>query len=508
MLDATNVVSKDITTAVSAQVSRDTGIAASAISFEDIYDALTVDATKGRDAAKQYAREQYKAYQEEVAKLNRATSSVTTYGFGEGQTTETLVDQEARAAGMERLNAQYKQAIIYNTLLNKYSDEELEGLGKQAQSYYSINQQADALTRRLNLQAKRIEGGSISPSVPPVEAPSYDAGSLGQLQDQLKAANQALVAATSDEARQAAQALVDQYTRSINLIKRSLKPESPEEDTSFDLDAYVADTMTLAETVDREAAQMESDWADTVDAMRAKSEQLNEEIGRGGLEAMSALNSGVQSLYSSWANLGDNIENAKNGLEAFFAISNALVNTITTISNIVSIFDRLNKTTQEADTIQAALNATTLTGAAATKVAATSEAENATELGVSTGMKVADAEASKLKANAQMEEAATGVMAAHASIPFVGVAMGVAGLAAIIAAIASIPKFAEGGIATRATMGIFGEAGPEAIIPLSKINSVLGQPEQQPVQTVELKIKNSELVGSFKQYARREARLG
>ncbi len=33
-----------------------------------------------------------------------------------------------------------------------------------------------------------------------------------------------------------------------------------------------------------------------------------------------------------------------------------------------------------------------------------------------------------------------------------------------------IPMFANGGIATRATLGIFGEAGPEAIIPLSKLN--------------------------------------
>jgi phage-related minor tail protein len=33
-----------------------------------------------------------------------------------------------------------------------------------------------------------------------------------------------------------------------------------------------------------------------------------------------------------------------------------------------------------------------------------------------------------------------------------------------------IPRFAEGGIVNRATLGIVGEAGPEAIIPLSKMN--------------------------------------
>jgi hypothetical protein len=38
----------------------------------------------------------------------------------------------------------------------------------------------------------------------------------------------------------------------------------------------------------------------------------------------------------------------------------------------------------------------------------------------------------------------------------------------------SVPKFAEGGIVTRPTAGIFGEAGPEAIMPLDKLNNMIG----------------------------------
>jgi hypothetical protein len=507
MVEAADVVKNDITTALSAQVARDTGVSSATISLDDIYEAATVDATKGREAAKKYAQEQYAAYQEEVAKLNRATTSVKTYGFGEGQTTETIVDTAKRDAGMERLNAQYKQAIVYNALLNKYSDDELDNLGKQVQSYYAINQQADAMSRRLNQQEKRITGGTTTtPKSSETEGPTYEAGSLGKLQEQLKEANQALLTATTDEARQAAQALVDQYTRSIALIKRNLAPETEEVDTAFDMDKFVSDTIALAEKVDAETAKMEQDWADTVDKMSAKAEQLSEELGRGTLDAISTLNSGVQSLYSSWADLGDSISNAKNGVEAFFAVSNALVNTITTVESIVGVFERLNKTKEESAAISAALAVTNEVEAGATQSEAKAEEENAGALGTEMGLKLADAEASKQKANAQMEDAATGVMAAHSGIPFVGVALGLAGLASIIAAIATIPKFAEGGIATRATMGIFGEAGPEAIIPLSKINSVLGQTET-PTQTVELKIKNTELVGIFQQYFNRRGRL-
>ena len=67
-------------------------------------------------------------------------------------------------------------------------------------------------------------------------------------------------------------------------------------------------------------------------------------------------------------------------------------------------------------------------------------------------------------------EAAAKAMSAHASIPFAGIAAGIAAVSAIIATIQSIPKFADGGIVTSATLGVFGEAGPEAVMPLDRLN--------------------------------------
>lgn len=42
------------------------------------------------------------------------------------------------------------------------------------------------------------------------------------------------------------------------------------------------------------------------------------------------------------------------------------------------------------------------------------------------------------------------------------------------AKISKVPKFAEGGIATKPTLGIFGEAGPEALIPLNRGGGMFG----------------------------------
>lgn len=56
----------------------------------------------------------------------------------------------------------------------------------------------------------------------------------------------------------------------------------------------------------------------------------------------------------------------------------------------------------------------------------------------------------------------------------------VAGIALVIAGAAlknikfNVPKFAEGGIVNKATLGIFGEAGREAIIPLDRLNEFMG----------------------------------
>lgn len=54
--------------------------------------------------------------------------------------------------------------------------------------------------------------------------------------------------------------------------------------------------------------------------------------------------------------------------------------------------------------------------------------------------------AKKAEANANAEAAATGAASSVSSIPFVGPAMAVAAIASVLAALAAIPKFADGGI--------------------------------------------------------------
>ena len=83
-----------------------------------------------------------------------------------------------------------------------------------------------------------------------------------------------------------------------------------------------------------------------------------------------------------------------------------------------------------------------------------------------------------------MKEAAAKTLSSYAGIPFAGIALGAAAVASLIGVMAALPKFAEGGIVTSATLGVFGEAGPEAVMPLDKLNDYVAPREVRVTGTI------------------------
>jgi len=89
--------------------------------------------------------------------------------------------------------------------------------------------------------------------------------------------------------------------------------------------------------------------------------------------------------------------------------------------------------------------------------------------------------------------------ASVASVPYVGPILAVAAVASIAAAIASLPKFANGGIAYGPTLGLFGEysnasSNPEVVAPLDRLRSLIGDGSQM-YGDVRFEIEGSKLVG-------------
>ena len=106
--------------------------------------------------------------------------------------------------------------------------------------------------------------------------------------------------------------------------------------------------------------------------------------------------------------------------------------------------------------------------------------------------------AQKANATANAEAAATGAAASVASMPWVGPALAVAAVASVVAALASLPKFANGGLVYGPTLGLMGEYGgassnPEVIAPLSKLKGMLAGGNGST--EVKFRIEGRELVG-------------
>lgn len=93
-------------------------------------------------------------------------------------------------------------------------------------------------------------------------------------------------------------------------------------------------------------------------------------------------------------------------------------------------------------------------------------------------------------------EAFAGAAAQSQDVPFpFNIISLAASMAAVGAAVAKIPAFAEGGLALKPTIGLFGEAGPEAIIPLDRLPSLLGEGVGGVGGKVEFKIAGRDLLG-------------
>ena len=126
-----------------------------------------------------------------------------------------------------------------------------------------------------------------------------------------------------------------------------------------------------------------------------------------------------------------------------------------------------------------------------------------------TATAASNASANSAEATSNMTVAASGAMAANAAIPWVGVALGIASVAAMIATMASLPKYANGGIAYGPTVGIFGEyagakSNPEVVAPLDRLKSLI-QPEGLG-GAVKFKIEGRELVGILKKESLKTSR--
>lgn len=188
---------------------------------------------------------------------------------------------------------------------------------------------------------------------------------------------------------------------------------------------------------------------------------------------------------SGWTSLSGGVDAINSITAAIEGDGNAWEKTTAIVSAGLQIYDSIAEVVALVDMLTVALGlkhdktmenveADTLAGA----TAVTAAGMEATGSGIAVGAKEAETEASHEKTTANVAEAASGVMAAHASIPWVGIAIGAGMLAVMLGLMAGLPKFADGGIAYGPTLGLFGEyagasSNPEVVAPLNKLKTLI-----------------------------------
>lgn len=173
-----------------------------------------------------------------------------------------------------------------------------------------------------------------------------------------------------------------------------------------------------------------------------------------------ATESALDRITSAWSN----IKGIKGGIDS---MSKALDENASAWERLSGVIDGILQLLQGVASITEMINTLTGAGTALTQADAAAKMESAGAAGA--------------EATAETAAAAAKTASAHAKIPFVGIGIAMASIAALVAMMTSLPKFAKGGLAYGPTLGLFGEyAGasnnPEVVAPLDRLRALI-QPD-------------------------------
>ena len=326
--------------------------------------------------------------------------------IAEGWSQETVIKRAL--ADLDKWYVQRRKENQGDVIMLKSLNEAYVEAQKYVQGYFEKTEDAVKATTDLS---NSLNGGDT----PKKGAKVYDEGSIGYYQQKLKEANDVVIEATDAEAREAAKRVVETYKREIEKLEGGGAAASPGV-TSVNKDiAGITGLSGAAANMDTSGVAAAAAAEEELQAKKKKTYELMQEMNdfqRG------MMLEGVNNLAGAFNTLGGAIGGVA--------------------GNIVSLIGTM--TAQIAQGVATILN-----------------------------LKM-QAAAYQDEANKASKAAAAKAMEAHAWIPFVGIAMAAGMIATMIASIKSIPEFAEGAYADRPTLGIFGEKGPELVVPEKKLD--------------------------------------
>jgi len=297
-------------------------------------------------------------------------------------------------------------------------------------------------------------------------------------------------------------ALSDEYKKEYSSLIEAAQNDTKDKATKFDINEIVK----TVEEKKREGAETVE-----LDAMRSGLESLVQSYGADDPQVQALIEEFKRKLYG---------HNAKG---AHKAIKTMLPTSVTALNQPKAIIEKLPKLPEIniedltfEDTIMSAEDAVTALNALGSTMSSLKGIVGEGAAGwLEWGANILQAVAQALPALSTLFAANTSVAAAEgaasvASIPYVGPVMAVAAIASIVGAIASLPKFAQGGLVYGPTLGLFGEyagasSNPEVVAPLDKLRELIAPPSSE-FGKVEFVIEGRNLKGVLNRVNRMDSR--
>ena len=368
--------------AVRAMVKAAIGLDGVDVSGIDIDKVLKLDVSSAGDEQKAQLAKQYKDFVDEYDRLKAKFTTYETVGSGMNVHTVATTDAKALGEAISPMLAKYQDAIQYNAILVKKSDEWLQNLINVSAAAEAAGRNLSSMTKAANRASQSGTGGN-----PPKEKSKE--GSIAWHDSEISDLNKKLIAETDMQARATIQATINE------LEQKKVK---------------------LKFVVDQEAFK----------------------IAHGEMKA-GALAIPIKPTYDkvpTHGNTGKDFKLPKHDplfkkedIDLNQEYAESLANISGVVGSMSGLFDD-----NTASVLQWGVSFLSTVGQAIPKIL---EMAGANEV---------EAETARKSAIANMSAAGGEVLKAHAGIPFVGIALGLAGVAAIIAAMSSMPKYATGGI--------------------------------------------------------------
>lgn len=407
---AGQTVAKDALNALTKSIVVGTQLRASDIKLKDFEKVMEIDLmpSKSRSEAKSYWAKQYEDYRKLADRIesDRRVDVARTNDYG-----RTKSINDAAKIAQEGVAAKYKDAIIYNKLLNKLSDDELIKLTELGKQYYSVSQLVSQQRQEFNesttefnnsitasAKAKETAAAAAAKAIKEAKEKNIDPF-LGneQLNEEIKA----VISGKDAMSQEVLDAIGTGKTlpvltqpiqaTMINSEDEVVEGEDPADALRRKLEMYTLAQSKIQEYTNMLSVANEEEKAylnEQIEIWRRYSEEIGIGTGRNGTDELASDLDKVSDALIRMGGLSDSVFGSM--LSYIGGISGTIVSAIPAIDAMIDAQNR--------------------------------------------------------QANANIKAAVSGAASSVANIPIVGAIMAVSAVASVLAAINNIPNFAEGGI--------------------------------------------------------------